>query len=234
MAGRHATDAIILTVAAFAAVLLPRSVGAAVDNLPGPRFSLSALLTVAPDLPAISRSVLMSEAEGIWRREGIALRWSRTRDHSAPSAALRILVISRREAIMTGSDKVWTVGELVPHDGQHPLAIASIAGAERVLEASGNRILHLDKPEFAHYRLGIVLGRAVAHEIGHYLLATPTHADRGLMRASIDAREFADPGARTFTLDQAAGDWVRHRLQSASPDAPLPSAGFTYAPSPGS
>lgn len=231
MAGRLAKDAILLTIAAFAAILLPRSVGAAVNTLPAPRFSLSALLTVAPDLPVISRSVLVSEAEGIWRREGVVLRWSKARGHSAPSAALRVLVISRREAVTTGSDKTWTVGELVPHGGQRPLAIASIAGAERVLEASGNRVLLLDKPEFTHYHLGIVLGRAVAHEIGHYLLATPTHADRGLMRASIDAREFADPGARTFTLDQAAGDWVRHRLESSSLDTPLPSAGFTYAPS---
>jgi hypothetical protein len=230
MVGRLARDAIMLTVAVFAAILLPRSVGAAVNNLPGPRFSLSALLTVAPDLPVISRSVLMSEAEGIWRREGIALRWSKAHGHAAPSAALRVLVISRRETVMTGSDRAWTVGELVPHGGQRPLAIASIAGAERVLEASGSRVLLLDKPEFAHYRLGIVLGRALAHEIGHYLLATATHADRGLMRASIDAREFADPRARTFTLDEAAGDWVRRRLDAASLDAPLPSAGFTYAP----
>jgi len=44
----------------------------------------------------------------------------------------------------------------------------------------------------------------VAHEIGHYVLGTNTHANHGLMRASIDAREFADLGARTFGLDEAA------------------------------
>jgi hypothetical protein len=73
--------------------------------------------------------------------------------------------------------------------------------------------------------------RGVAHEIGHYLLATPTHADSGLMRASIDAREFADPGARTFALDDTAGQWLRGRLLDATPSATdlrLPSAGFTY------
>ena len=37
-------------------------------------------------------------------------------------------------------------------------------------------------------RLGLVLGRAVSHEIGHYLLQTNTHATRGLMRARIAAR----------------------------------------------
>jgi hypothetical protein len=80
-----------------------------------------------------------------------------------------------------------------------------------------------------------VLGRALAHEIGHYLLATPTHAERGLMRATIDAREFADPGARTFALDDTAGQWLRSRLRSRMADTtesdaelPLPAAGFTY------
>jgi hypothetical protein len=53
-------------------------------------------------------------------------------------------------------------------------------------------------------RLGVVLGRAVSHEIGHYLLQTDTHATRGLMRARIDAREFADLRSGTFYLDRAA------------------------------
>ena len=50
-------------------------------------------------------------------------------------------------------------------------------------------------------RLGVVLGRAVAHEIGHYLLG-PTHASHGLMRANIDVREFADVTSRAFLLDR--------------------------------
>ena len=50
----------------------------------------------------------------------------------------------------------------------------------------------------------MVLGRAVAHEIGHYLLRTQTHAQRGLMRAAINAPEFADPQSRSFRLDEAA------------------------------
>ena len=228
MVGRILKQAIVLTISMSAALLPPRSVSA--GGLPQPLFSLPALLTMSPDLPAMARSVLVSEAERIWRREGVALHWSAARGHEAPTATLRILVISRREALGAGTDSEWTIGELVPHAGQRALAIASIAGAERVLEASGARLHLLDNPELARYRLGLVLGRAVAHEIGHYLLATPTHADRGLMRAAIDAREFADPGARTFTLDQTAGDWVRTRLlDSQSIDRPLPSTGFTYA-----
>jgi hypothetical protein len=223
MAGRIVWNAIVLVAVMVSA--LPLRARAAEGTSP-PLFSLAALISVAPDLPVLSRSVLVAEAQRIWRREGVALNWSAATKSGPPSAPLRVLVISRPEALRSNAS-VWTVGELVPHTGQRALAIASIAGAERVVAASGNRVELLDRPQGAHYRLGVVLGRAVAHEIGHYLLSTATHAEHGLMRAEIGAREFADPGARTFTLDAAAGQWLRHRLPQAG-GGPRPPGGFTY------
>jgi hypothetical protein len=60
-------------------------------------------------------------------------------------------------------------------------------------------------------RLGIVLGRALAHEIGHYLLDTETHARIGLMRPHFSADEFSDLRDGTFALDAAAAAWLRTR-----------------------
>ena len=216
MLGRCTKSGVVLAIVIVTAPLaLPRAVPSATAQTPGPLFALSALISTSPDLPVLSRSVLVAEAERIWKREGVALRWSAAPESGRPSAAL------------SGDETIWRVGELVPHAGQRALAIASIAGAERVVAASGNRVALLDRPEGAQYRLGVVLGRVVAHEIGHYLLATATHADRGLMRAAIDAREFADPGARTFALDGAAGAWLRAGLAQAG-EAPRPPGGFTY------
>ena len=227
MLGRCTKSGAVLAIVIVTAPLaLPRAVQSATAQTPGPLFALSALISTSPELPVLSRSVLVAEAERIWKREGVALRWSAVPESGRPSAPLRVLVISRREGL-SGDETIWRVGELVPHTGQRALAIASIAGAERVVAASGNRVTLLDRPEGAQYRLGVVLGRAVAHEIGHYLLATATHADRGLMRAAIDAREFADPGARTFALDGAAGAWLRAGLAQAG-EAPRPPGGFTY------
>ena len=210
--------AVVVTMTALA----PRHVGAA----HAPLYSLTALLSVASDLSNVSRSALITEADRIWRREGVRLIWPTNTHDRAP---LRVLVITRREVLTTRDQARWAVGELVPQTGQRALAIASIAGAERVLvEANTRRLRLFDSRGSDEYRLGVVLGRAVAHEIGHYLLATATHADRGLMRAAIDAGEFADPGARTFALDDAAGDWLRRRLPQ-TPDDSLPSSGFTYA-----
>lgn len=223
MLGRMGIAAIVITVLAAALPLRAR----AAEGASSPLFSLAALISVDPDLPLLSRSVLVTEAERIWRREGVGLTWTVVPKSGPPAAPLRVLVINRRETVKTNGS-VWPVGELIPHSGQRALAIASIAGAERVVAASGRRVELLDGPDGAHYRLGLVLGRAVAHEIGHYLLSTGTHADRGLMRAEISAREFSDPAARTFTLDDAAGLWLRTRLPQTG-DGPRPIGGFTYS-----
>ena len=224
MRGWIARSALVMAVAICATNARATAVQARGTSIP--LYSLTALLSVAPDLPAISRRTLLAEAERIWQREGVRLQWpdAQVRDASAP---LRVLVIARRE-VLTGKTGRWPVGELVPQTGRRALAIASIAGAERVLVEADHRTPLLDSPELADYRLGVVLGRAVAHEIGHYLLGTATHADQGLMRAAIDAREFADPDARTFALDATAGQWVRNQLLAARGDAALPSSGFTY------
>ena len=47
--------------------------------------------------------------------------------------------------------------------------MASITSALRIVQGDPGRAL-LDLPAMRQYKLGVVLGRAVAHEIGHYLL----------------------------------------------------------------
>ena len=57
----------------------------------------------------------------------------------------------------------------------------------------------------------MLLGRALAHEIGHYLLDTHTHARHGLMRPQFDALEFTDLRDGTFVLDRTASEWLKSR-----------------------
>ncbi len=52
--------------------------------------------------------------------------------------------------------------------------------------------------------MGRIIGRAVAHEIGHFLLAAQSHATNGLMRAALDPEHLVNPGTEHFKLQ--AGD----------------------------
>ena len=185
-------------------------------------------------LSAIARASLIREVNDIWQREGVRLQWPFSPPaqvipgagpNAVPDFALRALVV-QRESATGNSAHQWPVGELLFDQSENAVAVASIEAAERVLATAARA----DEPTALHdRRLGVILGRALAHEMGHYLLNTPGHARRGLMRASIDARDFADLRSGAFFLDGPAGEWIRGAVApSASPLLRL--ARFAYAP----
>jgi Zn-dependent peptidase ImmA (M78 family) len=57
------------------------------------------------------------------------------------------------------------------------------------------------------------MGRALAHELGHYLLASKAHTERGLMKAIMTASELFMPDARAFRLEPAQRRSVAARLR---------------------
>src|SRR5262249_49501118 len=134
------------------------------STTPATELAVRVRLIVAEDLPSNTQTVLRREAETIWRREGVLLEWLTPGDDNVSTRpVLRVLVGRLLTRARTG--EAWPVGELLPGQSGDRLAIASITAAERVLATAGR-----DEPDalMAH-RLGLVLGRTVAHEIGHYL-----------------------------------------------------------------
>jgi hypothetical protein len=164
-----------------------------------PPMSLHLRVTHTQPLSAVSLTALMAEANAIWGGH-IRLRWQ-TAGPPDTVPGLRVLLLARALP-PSGEETPWALGELVRPTSAPPFAIASVTGAHRILDESGFDAI--TAPAWRDHRLGVVLGRAVAHEIGHYLLQTGTHATHGLMRARIDAREFADVRRESFRLDAAA------------------------------
>lgn len=167
-----------------------------------PGLVLNLYLTSTVSLPGVSRRALMTETESIWKPGHVRVKWLREGTEADEGTTLRVMVIARPVQSAAESSP-WTVAELLRSTNAHAVAVASTIGARRVVDESRGMPL-MDLPGLYDHRLGIVLGRAVAHEIGHYLLRTNTHATRGLMRARIDAREFADLRSGSFRLDAAA------------------------------
>jgi hypothetical protein len=223
-----ARRALVACASAVCLTTVAPAAGARLAAAPAPLFTLDMLLTVSPELPDVSRQVLLGEATRIWARERVALRWPPARGGTTrPDAPLRVLVVARADAAVV-EDGRWAVAELVPFTDGRGLAIASIGSARRVVAAAGTREI-LEPPGTGDHRLGLVLGRAVAHEIGHFLLATGTHADRGLMRATIQAGEFAALRGEAFDLDTDASAWLRARLPDGLPAADQArTASFSY------
>jgi hypothetical protein len=180
---------------------------------------LDASLTVASEVSRDARQAMIEEAVRIWSQAGVGVRFHLAPNGGPPpDARLRVLVIARTPKI--DQEHNWVVGELLPLTGGRALAIASITSARRVA-GEGRRVLPSDFPVTDERLAGIVLGRAIAHEIGHFILDSRTHAERGLMRASFDAFEFADPRAdAVFGLDDHARQWLAGLARSAGIDSP--------------
>lgn len=88
----------------------------------------------------------------------------------------------------------------------HRIQVSKIAAAALLATKSwaGGRRALIDGPiSLQSAALGRIVGRALAHEIGHYVLASPTHADRGLMRAVISPEHLVSPGTSFLTLRDA-------------------------------
>ena len=173
------------------------------------RERVDVILTTAPMLSESARASMMAEATAIWQHHGIDLEWlPATVVRPVASNRLRVLVVPKRP--VTSETGRIAVGELVrPADG-HPVALISIESAQRLVSSVPGRAGH-ELGTIAQQRLGTVLGRALAHEIGHYLLDTHTHARSGLMRPYFNALEFTDLRDGVFALDHAAEAWLRTR-----------------------
>ncbi len=93
-----------------------------------------------------------------------------------------------------------------------PLGYVSIAAVRTILRASRWNGIPARQWPFATWRLLLTpaLSRAVAHEVGHYLLASPAHT-RGLMRESFTADVLTAPRHRSDRLDPSDVERLRNR-----------------------
>ena len=154
-------------------------------------------------LSASSRGALMAETESIWAPGHVRLKWLRESTVADEGITLRVLVVAR--PVAQSEYAPWTVAELVRPRGlggrRHRLHDRRSPHRRRgALAAAAPRVSSDVRPPPRRRA-----GPRVAHEIGHYLLQTNTHARRGLMRARIDAREFADLRSGSFPPGRGRG-----------------------------
>lgn len=185
-------------------------------------FGVAMITTIA--LTESIRAVATSEVRAIWEREGVRIAIG-TIPPAGVGVGMRVLVVSSADGSPGRDGHHWPVAELLRDGEGRPLAIASVAAARRVVRAAR---LASEPAVLTDRRVGVVLGRAIAHEIGHFLLDTTGHARRGLMRARIEADEFVDLRTGGFGLDDEAA--VRARSALIGPPAANALLSFASAP----
>jgi hypothetical protein len=147
----------------------------AVDASPRP----IAVTVVAPrDVTDSLVNRICEEADAIWAPAGVAFEWHR--DASTGEAhplAIEVTIDDRQAAVVGDGALGWIT---FTGNGPDPFIHLSRASAEGLFRDTPGLF---GAPMITHDSLiGRALGRALAHELGHYLLRSKVHTPRGLMR----------------------------------------------------
>jgi hypothetical protein len=169
---------------------------------------LHVALAVPPGaLPPATVATALAEASALWAPYGVALDAADT-CASAPDDALLLEVAVATPALASlprawrsplGSIAFDAAGAPRPVITVHLTALLRLMRGAGVFAADGPRW-----PAMLYDRnIGRAVGRVMAHEIGHYLLRTSVHADRGLMRPLMTPHLLTSPSRHDFELTPA-------------------------------
>jgi hypothetical protein len=143
-------------------------------------------------------------AGGVYRRAGITVQWLPTAEAVSSASGLTIVIVTRAAAeaqFLVGDDSMGVARGL---DGTR--ANVAYVFYDRVR----------DFGERGHVNTWVVLGCAIAHELGHLLLPVNSHAPDGIMRAQWDPKLISRAGGfLSFAPNQSR--LLRLRVASREP-----------------
>ncbi len=138
---------------------------------------------------------ICAEASAIWKPAGIAFEWHRVSQPSEAGAWITVIV----DDVDADGEPEHALGWITfTTDGPGRSIHLSRAQAGRLID--GTSTVGESLTAFREILIGRALGRALAHEIGHYLLQSKTHTPHGLMRAAWTSDESFDAGRAGFVL----------------------------------
>ena len=150
--------------------------------------------------PRVEASVI-DEIVGIWAPYGVdVFMSSNARDAGSNNDVTLVATLADRQNRPHAGQ---VLGSIVFADGVPKPAITMYQHAINALVSTVTVVGTTELQWPAAYRdliVGRVLGRALAHEIGHFLLRSRQHPEVGLMRAPHQAPDLVALDRRAFTL----------------------------------
>jgi hypothetical protein len=154
----------------------------------------------------VIQAIARKEASAIWKTYGVDLQWS----DSGDAAALHLdVIVEPGQADAVPNRMPGVLGRtMIDRAGvvRGPIRVFVDAIESLLQPESSNPLLH-------EVELATVLGRVLAHELGHVLLGTPTYHDRdGLMRANFTGADLARRDRRFFQLTERSIGRLRAQI----------------------
>jgi hypothetical protein len=211
----------MLIAASLATASLVTAAGAApVTTLPPMIVTVSVSSDVSPSLVPL----VLAETDAVWRSTGFVFVWRRAArqgephdSEAGPSVPSTLRVVVGDEAGSAGDGNV-PLGWIRFDDDTSPQQEihVSYANALALLMRSPGVVGDADRmpPAQRETLLARVMGRALAHEIGHYLFASKAHSTVGLMMASHTAAEFFAIERSRFSIAPAQRAQLAARVKN--------------------
>jgi hypothetical protein len=186
-------------------------------------------IAMADDCPASAAVIAIARAEAtrIWSRSAVRLRWVAASElpFASPKSGWLLVQCStgplRGVASNEGHLKAVATIRFV---GAQPLNVITLSpqNAMALLDQDARRgwLSNHELPAARHLRLGRMLGRALAHEIGHFLSQSEAHTERGLMKRTHSVAAFTGTSLHAFNVSVE----FRRALQARRTSADLPSS----------
>jgi hypothetical protein len=172
-----------------------------------------------------------TETVRIWASARVNVRWLAGSDlpYTSPSNWVVVQCVAHHEGLVPQARVVPIAAIRFVDFRPTNTIVVSIPNAERLLDRDvlESRIVGQRFRALRDRRLGRMLGRAIAHEIGHFLSASVAHASIGLMRATHPVSDLIGESLRPFAI----GPTEIHGQTVAGPSAmPVqPSNASAYA-----
>ena len=180
-----------------------------------------------PSTPALPPGILrtaVAEAAGLWSPYGVAVDVAAPFDSAqdrtcgwAPddSAVLTVVAIETRRTVSSRAPAGWrgALGAITfdPNGTPAPVITVFLTDMERFI--ADTEVLGAHEwqwpPSLHDEVVGRVLGRVLAHEIGHFVLRMRGHADVGLMRQVLSANDMVEPSRRGFALSRKEAERLK-------------------------
>jgi hypothetical protein len=179
---------------------------------------------VRADMPWETLRLAAVHVNAIWTPHGFRWEWVPGRPSAlAPcDVSMRVLIDGegRTPPAHDPREATSTLASIVFLNGESPRDLINVA-LDVAIRMLGDQPNVPAVRAASGHSLARVIGRSLAHELGHYLLGSKGHSARGLMRQRLSIKELSAADIRPFHLsqDEAARLHAR-RTASASGGTP--------------
>lgn len=210
---RHCAVIAALTVSVFGAVAFSGQIHRYRDAA-----SACIRVTTKDHLSGPAFKIIQHEATRIWQRHGIALSWT------SPSAArcdtVEEIVFSDDALVRLAGGRIDTALARTVFLGRVRTIYVSAPRAFDMLAQLKDKFVNITNDGERDVRGGTLLGRIVAHELGHVLLTTMAHSKSGLMRPVFGLKDVLADDERLNDLTPVESSRLAMRFSLVPFDSP--------------